>query len=104
MQTGTPKTKASACFTLMMTWHLIVIEVPTRVNGKRMYLALMHDFVSWDEACHLRQVMTVIAFPKRQISGAVVRRVSFWNNDKTDDKVPLGGTRLSPYHNNYTAM
>ena len=30
-----------------------VIEVPSRVGGKRMYLARVSDFVSWDEACVL---------------------------------------------------
>ena len=27
------------------------IEVPSRVDGKRRYLARVSDFVSWDEAC-----------------------------------------------------
>ena len=29
------------------------IEVPSRVDGKRMYLARVSDFVSWDEACRV---------------------------------------------------
>ena len=29
------------------------IEVPSRVDGKRRYLARVSDFVSWDEACRV---------------------------------------------------
>ena len=31
----------------------IDIEVPSRVDGKRRYLARDSDFVSWDEACRV---------------------------------------------------
>ena len=30
-----------------------VIEVPSRVDGKRRNLARVSDFVSWDEACRV---------------------------------------------------
>ena len=29
------------------------IEVPSRVDGKRRYLAQVSEFVSWDEACRV---------------------------------------------------
>ena len=38
------------CVTLSIDIH---VEFPSRVDGKRRYLARDSDFVSWDEACRV---------------------------------------------------